>query len=721
MIFIAISILFLLATPSSASAQLGFLGSAGGWVVDQLASGAGILIASLVAAIFWLLNWVGFAILALAATFLEAIMAFVLSTPYTPLHDSNPEVLITAWQLVRDMANMLFILILVAIGVGTMLEIKVQGQQIGPNLLLPFIVVAALINFSPLLTGMVIDISNILTKFFFDVSIGGANLFINENPFFSNAGNLGDVLTTNLDVSASFALQMVTAFMFNLLTSLILVTVGFLLIMRVLAIWLLVIFSPLAFAAYILPQTKSYFRMWWSQFLQWAMLPVTLGLFLWIAALILSAGGASCTFQNVGQQNTGGYYAPGNEILQGSDGNGFCKATMSMMALGTIVVGMFVSFSTSAAGSKYIINRAQSVRKAAPRWMGRQTRRAAIQGTPIAAQRAKQGAGALARRTPQPLRNMAAAGAIRYGVSAQNKAVAVGKGVQKIGNLPGVKQARGAGVALGKGAVAPAVGYAQTTITKEKEMWKGVKKFDGMKGNFNALRRQASLELSGDNKAKLIDLMATEHQDDFGKLDKQEVFNLLKSVRFQSGAAKNALKVHPDLSSELARVEGKDPAAELKKQVGKLTDKDIENTASSSWANDAFVKEMVEQNKLSAKLYEKIGTKNLKAIQNLDESMRRIGQEVAGSSDGGIDEKKWERYLSENTDMARELREFTNSSPALKVLAGTNQVQVVDEAGNAVKNRDGRPVMRKEGVLYRKPNQGSGGGETTEGESNNES
>ena len=58
-------------------------------------------------------------------------------------------------------------------------------------------------------------------------------------------------------------------------------------IMRYIAIWALVILSPLAFFAYVLPGTKKYFTLWWSQFLQWAFVGVSAAFFLYLAEQLL--------------------------------------------------------------------------------------------------------------------------------------------------------------------------------------------------------------------------------------------------------------------------------------------------------------------------------------------------------------------------------------------------------------------------------------------------
>lgn len=66
-----------------------------------------------------------------------------------------------------------------------------------------------------------------------------------------------------------------------------LMTMTALFLVRNLAIWLLVILSPLAFAAYILPATRGYFNKWWQYVIQWSFIGVAASFFLYLATQML--------------------------------------------------------------------------------------------------------------------------------------------------------------------------------------------------------------------------------------------------------------------------------------------------------------------------------------------------------------------------------------------------------------------------------------------------
>jgi len=75
-----------------------------------------------------------------------------------------------AWGIVRDFTNLFFILIVVAIGIATALRIKsYEVKKTLPRLIL----VAILINFSPVICGVVIDASNIFMNFFLTAGSAG--------------------------------------------------------------------------------------------------------------------------------------------------------------------------------------------------------------------------------------------------------------------------------------------------------------------------------------------------------------------------------------------------------------------------------------------------------------------------------------------------------------------------------------------------------------------
>jgi hypothetical protein len=57
----------------------------------------------------------------------------------------------------------------------------------------------------------------------------------------------------------------------------------------VVAFWILLILAPLAFVAYILPQTRRFWNFWWHQLIQWALVGITASFFVFLAFTLLDA------------------------------------------------------------------------------------------------------------------------------------------------------------------------------------------------------------------------------------------------------------------------------------------------------------------------------------------------------------------------------------------------------------------------------------------------
>ncbi|GAI48319.1 unnamed protein product, partial [marine sediment metagenome] len=107
--------------------------------------------------------------LLLANVFLSmsiAILGVVTSPGFISLSYTNPagnEFLAVGWALTRDLANIGFVIILVIIGLATALKIReYQWQKTLPLL----IGIALLINFTPVILGLIVDASNIMMHFF---------------------------------------------------------------------------------------------------------------------------------------------------------------------------------------------------------------------------------------------------------------------------------------------------------------------------------------------------------------------------------------------------------------------------------------------------------------------------------------------------------------------------------------------------------------------------
>ena len=176
------------------------------------------------------------------------------------------------WAICRDLANMAVVLGFVLVGIATILRIRDYEAQ---KLLAPLIVVAILINFSPVICGLMIDASNITMDAFLRA---GATSQL-TTPFKAQWAAIDKDALSALDtltIGLGFVfMNLVVIPAFGLLF--------FLLAARYVVLWFLVIFSPLAFVCYIFGFSKKYFSQWWEQFTKWCLMGIPAAFAIYIA------------------------------------------------------------------------------------------------------------------------------------------------------------------------------------------------------------------------------------------------------------------------------------------------------------------------------------------------------------------------------------------------------------------------------------------------------
>ena len=214
-------------------------------------------------------------------------LSFTVTNPADPRY--NPFVAI-GLSITKGFANMGFILFLVVIALATVLRIEEYKAK---KTLLTLILIALLVNFSPVFCGIIIDFSNILMNFFLSAITGitGFSSFLiqsgNEiyNLIFGSGWSLGATIGA--------AMQVVVSLAFNLFAGYIFVLFSALFIMRYIMLWILVILSPIAFVSYILPITRRggsllNWREWWKQMTSWSIIGIIAGFFLYLGFNIIS-------------------------------------------------------------------------------------------------------------------------------------------------------------------------------------------------------------------------------------------------------------------------------------------------------------------------------------------------------------------------------------------------------------------------------------------------
>ena len=119
---------------------------------------------------YWIVYTPATWILALGGSIFDALTAFSLSS--TVINDPFVQ---TGWTMVRDIANAVFIFLLLYLGIKTVLGLGDWKKPVGM-----IIVVALLMNFSLFFTKVVIDVSNLAAYQFYN-AIGGGSEAVRVN------------------------------------------------------------------------------------------------------------------------------------------------------------------------------------------------------------------------------------------------------------------------------------------------------------------------------------------------------------------------------------------------------------------------------------------------------------------------------------------------------------------------------------------------------------
>jgi hypothetical protein len=193
----------------------------------------------------------------------------------------------TAWTAFRDLANIALVFILLYIGISTI--IKDTGFST-KKLLGQTIVVAIFINFSYLMTTLIIDFANILTLVI-DKAIGvdaTADGKMGIANGFANAIDIQKINNPLLDLGGKALILAIIMFVVYLIISLVFFFVASLFIARLIILIILIIVSPIAFIASIMDNTrKSVTDKWWNTLLNQAFFAPSIFLFFWISLLMM--------------------------------------------------------------------------------------------------------------------------------------------------------------------------------------------------------------------------------------------------------------------------------------------------------------------------------------------------------------------------------------------------------------------------------------------------
>lgn len=510
-----------------------------------------LIVGSLVYTVVWMMRYV-----------VEFAINMSINFSYT----SGP-IFNAGWPVLRDLANMGLILILVGIGVGTMLNLKLNKSRLPM-----FFLVAILINLTPIITGVIIDFSNIIANVFFvsaknalsaavgnspiDFLVKGGQSIINDTISEAISGNftlvvLGNIIKPLLGI----VVGLVLIFVFALLAALFLA--------RIVALLILVILSPVAFLGLIFgggKWKKTLWDNWWDNFIKWSIIVIPLIFFLWLGGIFFNASPDVCNPENQTVEDLGGVnddLRQGLGFAEGEFDVFMCQTSITFFAVTAMVVGIMISFKSSAAGAGVVISKTKQLGA----WAGKKTeRRAYATGSRI---RKSELGEKIAKRTSESRTGRAVGAYLKY--------------------MPGVAQATRAGTRAVRG-------------RREQAMqdWKKVKDFNGWSDDAKLARIDSEV---GEKKAKLLDDLSRSAPDKLAKkvdqmsdTERDKFVKLLTQMdRLYAGATSTLYRdVDPRLHAE-------QESQPIKK--AQILAKEIKEATSSSfrnWASGTFTPEVVE-------------------------------------------------------------------------------------------------------------------------------
>jgi hypothetical protein len=218
------------------------------------------------------------------------ILGWVLSPDFISLKFTQNPFVDIGLSITKGFANMGFILFLVVIALATVLRIE---QYKAKKTLITLIIIALLINFSPVFCGIIIDFSNIVMKFFTDNITGLTGFMSFINSAFLQLWDL--LVTSGFDAMAnlSAATQILISIIFNFFAGYVFLILSALFIMRYVMLWIIVILSPIAFLSYILPITRGgksilNWKNWLEQLIEWCLIGVTAGFFVYLGFTMIT-------------------------------------------------------------------------------------------------------------------------------------------------------------------------------------------------------------------------------------------------------------------------------------------------------------------------------------------------------------------------------------------------------------------------------------------------
>lgn len=211
----------------------------------------------------------------------------------------EPSFMMVGWTIFRDIANLGFVLGIIFIAVATILRYK---NYTAKQILWKLIVAALIVNFSLVIGGAFVTISNTVSSYLLNAmgSGGGAGAIaqigdsfgfikiVTDISSWSALGTLANAIGFGDGASLSIIVALAVILVFGIIFLFTLLALAGMLILRYFNLVFLLMVSPVVWLLWIFPSTSTYFKQWWTKFLHWVQFAPIMLVFLYIALSVLS-------------------------------------------------------------------------------------------------------------------------------------------------------------------------------------------------------------------------------------------------------------------------------------------------------------------------------------------------------------------------------------------------------------------------------------------------
>ncbi len=251
------------------------------------------------------------------------------------------------WIIIRDVLNMFFVIGVLIIAFSTVLGIQKYHYK---RILLSLLIAAVLVNFSKLICGIFIDISQILMLTFVSAfkEVAAGNLIemmgLQGLLDLKNTSDIAENIGAGEIVGATLL-----ALIMAVVSVVVLAVIVMILILRIIWIWFLVVLSPFAFVASVFPSTKGYGRTWWDNFTKQIIVGPALAFCLWLSFAVVQEGDlAQGTNIEQGTYQSQGQGEAGQQISEAASPQYLLNF---MLGIGMLVGSLMVAENLGVAGS----------------------------------------------------------------------------------------------------------------------------------------------------------------------------------------------------------------------------------------------------------------------------------------------------------------------------------------------------------------------------------